>query len=154
MNEADTSASSAIAPCTPLTVVPRSSTTFAIDTFISDVSTTSTNIAIASSTARCRPPAGQPGSPLGVGDESVISRTRARLAGVHGRRVDFAGCAREREHDLAGRPTTGSADVARHSAADLHDDVLRAVGGRVRSTLLSELLLESLVDALARDLDR
>src|SRR3954452_22762847 len=51
MNAADTSASSAIAPCTPLTVVPRSSTTAEIDTFISDVSTTSTNIAIASSSA-------------------------------------------------------------------------------------------------------
>src|SRR3954453_2265953 len=52
MNAADTRASSAIAPCTPLTVVSRSWTTLAIDTFISDVSTTSTNIAIASITAR------------------------------------------------------------------------------------------------------
>src|SRR3954449_358868 len=52
MNAADTSASRAIAPCTPLTVVPRSSTTAEIDTFISDVSTTSTNMAIASSSAR------------------------------------------------------------------------------------------------------
>src|SRR3954468_8991892 len=51
MNAADTSASSAIAPCTPLTVVPRSSTTAEIDTFISDVSTTRTNIAIARSSA-------------------------------------------------------------------------------------------------------
>src|SRR4051794_25417614 len=71
MNAADTSASSAIAPCTSLTVVSRSSTTFEIDTFISDVSTTSTNIAMASRTARrlfpeaaagsgmlCLPPAG------------------------------------------------------------------------------------------------
>src|SRR5688572_14926322 len=48
MNAADTSASSAIADCTPLTVVSRSRTTAEIDTFISDVSTTSTNIAIAS----------------------------------------------------------------------------------------------------------
>ena len=48
MNAADTSASSAIADCTPLTVVSRSWTTAEIDTFISDVSTTSTNIAIAS----------------------------------------------------------------------------------------------------------
>ena len=47
MNAADTSASSAIADCTPLTVVFRSATTAEIDTFISDVSTTSTNIAIA-----------------------------------------------------------------------------------------------------------
>src|SRR4051794_25667087 len=52
MNAADTSASSAIAPCTSLTVVSRSSTTLEIDTFISDVSTTSTNMAIASRTAR------------------------------------------------------------------------------------------------------
>ena len=48
MNAAETSASSAIADCTPLTVASRSSTTAEIDTFISDVSTTSTNIAIAS----------------------------------------------------------------------------------------------------------
>jgi hypothetical protein len=48
MNAADTSASSAIADCTPLTVVPRSCTTAEIETFMSDVSTTSTNIAIAS----------------------------------------------------------------------------------------------------------
>ena len=48
MNAAETSASSAIADCTPLTVVSRSSTTDEIDTFISDVSTTRTNIAIAS----------------------------------------------------------------------------------------------------------
>ena len=64
MNAAETSASSAIAPCTPLTVVSRSRTTAEIDTFISDVSTTSTNIAIArriarrplnGAQARCRP---------------------------------------------------------------------------------------------------
>ena len=52
MNAAETSASSAIAPCTPLTVVSRSRTTAEIDTFISDVSTTSTNMAIASRIAR------------------------------------------------------------------------------------------------------
>ena len=46
MNAAETSASSAIADWTPLTVVSRSSTTAEIETFISDVSTTSTNIAI------------------------------------------------------------------------------------------------------------
>ena len=48
MKAADTSASSAIADWTPLTVASMSSTTAEIDTFISDVSTTSTNIAIAS----------------------------------------------------------------------------------------------------------
>src|SRR3954453_6653231 len=52
MNAAETSASRAMADCTPLTVVSRSCTTEAIDTFISDVSTTSTNIAIARRIAR------------------------------------------------------------------------------------------------------
>jgi hypothetical protein len=56
MNAADTSASSAIADCTPLAVVWRSWTTAEIDTFISDVSTTSTNIAIARRTASRVPP--------------------------------------------------------------------------------------------------
>jgi hypothetical protein len=51
MNAADTSASRAIADCTALTVVSRSRTTAEIETFISDVSTTRTNIAIASRTA-------------------------------------------------------------------------------------------------------
>ena len=49
MNAAETSASRAIADWTPLAVVSRSLTTAEIDTFMSDVSTTSTNIAIASS---------------------------------------------------------------------------------------------------------
>src|SRR5436190_10761527 len=52
MNAAETSASSAIADWTPLTVVPRSLTTAEIETFISDVSTTRTNIASARSRAR------------------------------------------------------------------------------------------------------
>jgi hypothetical protein len=54
MNAAETSASSAIAACTLLTVVLRSCTTDEIDTFMSDVSNTSTNIAIASRSARRR----------------------------------------------------------------------------------------------------
>src|SRR5947209_18833772 len=54
MNAAETSASNAMADCTLLTVVWRSSTTAAIDTFISEVSTTRTNIAIDSSTASRR----------------------------------------------------------------------------------------------------
>src|SRR3954453_21926805 len=66
MNAADTSASSAMAPCTPLTVVPRSSTTFEIDTFISDVSTTSTNMAAASSTLRRLSAAADRGSSAAV----------------------------------------------------------------------------------------
>src|SRR4051812_14383848 len=48
MNAADTSASSAMADCTPETVVSRSRTTAEMETFMSEVSTTSTNIAIAS----------------------------------------------------------------------------------------------------------
>ena len=48
MNAAETSASRAIADWTPLTVVSRSLTTDEMETFISDVSTTSTNIAAAS----------------------------------------------------------------------------------------------------------
>ena len=54
MNAADTRASSAIADWTPLTVVSRSATTAEIETFMKEVSTTRTNIAIASSTARRR----------------------------------------------------------------------------------------------------
>src|SRR5215831_4524191 len=52
MNAADTRASSAIADWTPLTVVSRSRTTDEIETFISDVSTTRTNMAIARRIAR------------------------------------------------------------------------------------------------------
>src|SRR3954454_14146469 len=59
MKAAETSASRAMALCTPLTVVSRSSTTLEIDTFINDVSTTRTNIAAASSRAsRFEPVAG------------------------------------------------------------------------------------------------
>ena len=51
MKAADTSASSAIADWRPLTVVSMSFTTAEIDTFMIEVSTTSTNIAIASRSA-------------------------------------------------------------------------------------------------------
>ena len=50
MNAAETRASRAIADWTPLTVASRSSTTAEIETFIREVSTTSTNIAAARST--------------------------------------------------------------------------------------------------------
>src|SRR5436190_8606576 len=56
MNAAETRASRAIADCTPLAVVSRSRTTAEIDTFMIDVSTTRTNIAIASRIARRRSP--------------------------------------------------------------------------------------------------
>ena len=66
MNAAETSASKAIADWTPLAVVSRSRTTAEIETFISDVSTTSTNIAMASRTAniRTRPAAASVPPPL------------------------------------------------------------------------------------------
>ena len=56
MNAAETRASSAMADWTPLAVVSRSLMTAEIDTFISDVSTTRTNIAMASRTIRRRSP--------------------------------------------------------------------------------------------------
>ena len=62
MKAAETSASSAIADWTPLTVVSRSSTTAEIDTFIIDVSTTSTNIAMASKMASRGLPAASVGA--------------------------------------------------------------------------------------------
>jgi hypothetical protein len=52
MKAAETSASIATAACTPLTVVSRSRTTAEIETFISDVSMTNTNIAAANRMAR------------------------------------------------------------------------------------------------------
>ena len=79
MNAAETSASSAIADWTPLTVVSRSSTTAEIDTFISDVSTTSTNIAIASRIAS----RGAAGKLLGFHVGSVAQRGRARQGCAH-----------------------------------------------------------------------
>src|SRR4029453_1611593 len=76
MNAAAPRARTGIADWTPLTVVSRSRTTAEIDTFISDVSTTSTNIAIASRMARRGLPdvvsggAGAPGSGIDGGERS------------------------------------------------------------------------------------
>src|ERR687894_3306523 len=77
MKAADTSASSAIADWTPLTVVSRSRTTAEIDTFISDVSTTSTNIAIASRSPRRGLPAA-----CGVAPMSICSVTSPERPGL------------------------------------------------------------------------
>src|SRR4051794_4347661 len=57
MNAADTRASRAMADCTALAVVCRSPITAEIETFINEVSTTSTNIAMASRIASRRSPA-------------------------------------------------------------------------------------------------
>ena len=84
MKAADTRASSAIADWMALTSMPRSSTTAEIETFMIDVSTTSTNIAIASrigsaSTGR----RGRWGLCLHRGGhESTVIRT-SRAPGLH-----------------------------------------------------------------------
>src|SRR5437868_14956091 len=85
MNAAETRASSAIADWTPLTVVPRSPTTAEIETFISEVSTTSTNIAIARTNAsRVPPPASwpalTPGAPSCCGSPLQLDLDLALLA--------------------------------------------------------------------------
>src|SRR5690349_8420925 len=71
MNAAETSASSAIADWTPLAVVCRSCTTAEMETFISEVSTTSTNIAIESRIARRWSPLDSCGTAT---DSTVIPR--------------------------------------------------------------------------------
>ena len=78
MNAAETSASSAIADCTPLAVVWRSLTTAEIETFINDVSKTRTNIAIARSTASFVPPCARSGTTAAA---STLIRGGCRLAG-------------------------------------------------------------------------
>src|SRR5690242_11091602 len=78
MNAAETSASSAMADWMLLTVVWRSCTTAAIETFMRDVSTTSTNIAIASRMASRWLPASSPASPGGAA--SVMGDPRSQPA--------------------------------------------------------------------------
>src|SRR3954471_12626883 len=63
MNAAETSASKAIADWMVLTEASRSSATAVIDTFMIEVSTTSTNIAIARSAERRPLPVGPGGAP-------------------------------------------------------------------------------------------
>src|SRR5689334_19108371 len=72
MKAALTRASTAIADWTPLTVVCRSWTTAEIDTFISDVSMTKTNIAIASRIASLGLPV--PATPRGLADHLIQLR--------------------------------------------------------------------------------
>jgi hypothetical protein len=82
MKAAETNASSAIADCTPLAVVFKSLITAEIDTFISDVSTTRTNIAMANRTIKRRLAAGAGVVPVG---ESLITLQKSRF---HFRRGD------------------------------------------------------------------
>jgi hypothetical protein len=79
MKAADTSASIATAAWTPLTVVSRSRTTAEIDTFISDVSMTNTNIAAASRMAS----RGVPARSSDSGEALVRSVTSGRPARAH-----------------------------------------------------------------------
>src|SRR3954468_20563415 len=147
MNAADTSASRAMALCTPLTVVPRSLTTAEIDTFISDVSTTSTNIAIASSSAR-RPlngtvfvasgsmahpgPAMPPGRPCGADEGGTPSAELVREAldrAVHRGDLDV--------RDAAGR-AGGEHRLVRGAQGRPHLIVLALEGGAQRADLVAE----------------
>src|SRR5215218_5081194 len=81
MKAAETSASMAIADWTPLTVVFRSATTAEIETFISEVSTTRTNIAMDSSTPRRVPPENFCVAAAAVWSAMVDRYTRAGGAG-------------------------------------------------------------------------
>src|SRR6478735_6873684 len=96
MNAAETSASSAIADWTPLAVVSRSLITAEIDTFMSDVSTTSTNIAIASRIANFGLPVPCSGGPALGSRQQLLGDGDA----VDVRPRDVAGDLR------AGRPVT------------------------------------------------
>ena len=107
MNAAETSASSAIADCTPLAVVWRSCTTAEIDTFISDVSTTSTNIAIAKSSGRRELPDPSSGL-LGAGSDVTSLLTIGHGNGCAGYDLRTEG-AGPRSRSIGGaRGSTGS----------------------------------------------
>ena len=75
MNAAETNASRAIADCTPLTVVSRSSTTAEIETFISDVSKTSTNMAAASNSPSLETAASAPSTSVGTAAVAMSKRS-------------------------------------------------------------------------------
>src|SRR5262245_5782574 len=74
MKAAETRASSAIADWTPLAVAPRSRTTAEMDTFMSDVSTTSTNIAAASRRPSLMSPDDSSGMAAGAVVASAVTR--------------------------------------------------------------------------------
>src|SRR5215217_1355847 len=101
MNDADTSASSAMADCTPLTVASRSRTTAEMETFINEVSTTSTNIAIESSNAsRQLNPWTAAESDAPASDIAHRPRTRQARAGL-------PACQARHRHSRAGPPLSG-----------------------------------------------
>src|SRR3954452_16314914 len=84
MNAADTNASNAIAAWTLLTVVSRSSTTDEIETFIKDVSTTSTNIAAASSSGSRGFGVGASGAAAGALSDTIDPSSNAVGSGPAG----------------------------------------------------------------------
>src|SRR3954462_13407842 len=114
MNAADTSASSATAACTPLAVVSRSRTTAEIDTFISEVSMTNTNIAIASSKPRR-------GVPDAGGEDTLRSISDPPAPRSEWRGTRRAGGGDRRPRDRADLTPRGSLprrlDVSRRQAA-------------------------------------
>ena len=77
MNAAETSASNAMADCTLLAVVSRSWTTAEMDTFISEVSTTSTNMAMAKSSGSRRSVVGAPAGSFVIGSVTAPSWPRS-----------------------------------------------------------------------------
>src|SRR3954454_1157752 len=124
MNAADTSASSAIADCTPLTVVSRSRTTALIETFIKDVSTTSTNMAMASRTAS-----------LVLAGDSVAAVSSRWLLTVHHLAIWRRPCGRDhaRPHDAPGNhPKRGGVqlpvDASRSGQLNLEDAPMTVTG--------------------------
>src|SRR4051794_9533862 len=131
MKAAETSASSAIADWTPLTVACRSRTTDEIDTFISDVSKTSTNIAIASRIAS----AGLNGVSSGAraATDSTIRSLPSPLAPAQRARTGFrwgdacspGGLVLERAAASARRPAEVAHDHRNHrDEVDLADERL------------------------------
>src|SRR5688572_17852296 len=128
MKAADTSASRAIADWTPLTLVPRSVTTAEIDTFISEVSTTRTNIAAASSRARPRSKVAAPGT-LSVCGAVTIPPSAVRISRGHGRscrsRRDHASSSVDddvlEDHDRDPDAAVNERDDERRQAARIRD---------------------------------
>src|SRR6476659_1212227 len=110
MNAAETSASSAIADCPPLAVVSRSCTTAEMETFISDVSTTSTNIAIASRTAsRVLPLDSSPATAVAsvLIESQCLSADEPEVALRRAQPLDAVGCYK---HVLLERDETPAGD--------------------------------------------
>src|SRR4051812_5188691 len=113
MKAAETNASSAMADCTPLAVVSRSVMTADIDTFISEVSTTRTNIAIASKIIRRR--FVEPGDSLTVAGSVLMTIPCSDGARTSGRTPGPFGAARAGE-DTGARPLPGSSSA--HASSD------------------------------------